>query len=434
LLADRLQSKEGNMRPSRIVLLALLAAVISVPAFPAARLTYAINGTSVPVSWKSFPISYAIDKRVADAAPNGVGQIENAVAEWSEVAEAQIAFDPRGVANGLKAGKDGQNSITIADDLFVNQKYIAMTTNWYDDNGRIIEADIQIDPLAMKSGYNLQLLLEHEAGHLLGLDHSAVLSSVMYPYVGSGNSSALDSDDRVIIATVYPRSAPPVGATLQGRVSGDEGGIYAAQVVALNDAGEPVSTALSERDGTYTLQGLPSGNYRIYAEPLDGPVNVTNLSGAWRLAKVKSFPTQFADGGVPLRVESGKIYGNINVNGAGAVQLNPKWIGIAGPYAQSVNLGAMPITVKAGQLVTIAVGGDGFLSGVTTFDLASPSVERISDYSWSSNYVSATFRVNLDAPAGSVVVLAKSGSEAAALTGALRVEPRGRARSVIARK
>jgi len=419
------------MRPLRTALLSFLVAL---PAFSAARLTYTINGTAVPVSWKSFPISYSIDRRVADAAPNGAAQIDRAIAEWTGVADAQVSFDPRGVADGLKAGKDGQNSITMADDLFANQHYIAMTTNWYDDNGRVIEADIQIDPMAMKNGYNLPQLIEHESGHLLGLDHSAVLTSVMYPYVGNGGTSSLDSDDRIVISTMYPRTAPMAGATLQGRVSGDDGGIFAAQVVALNEQGEPVATALTEKDGTYSLQNMPSGNYRIYAEPLDGPVNVSNLSGAWRLAKVKSFPTQFADGGAPLRVESGKIYGNINVNGAGAVQLNPKWIGAGAPYSANVSMGAMPIAVRAGQLVTIAIGGDGFVSGMTTFDIASPGFQRVSEFAWSGNYVSATYRLNLDAPAGSVVVLAKSGSESAALTGALRVEPRGRARSVIARK
>ena len=419
------------MRPLRTLLLSLLVAV---PAFPAARLTYNINGTAVPVTWKAFPISYSIDRRVADATPNGVAQIEQAIDDWSAVPDVLVAFASKGVADGLKAGKDGQNTITLADELFANQHYIAMTTNWYDDEGHVIEADIQIDPMAMKSGYNMLQLIEHESGHLLGLDHSAVLTSVMYPYVGNGAASVLDSDDRIVISTMYPRVAPVVGATLQGRVSGDDGGIFAAQVVAINDAGEPVATALTAQDGTYTLSGMPSGNYRVYAEPLDGPVNVSNLSGAWRMAKVKSFPTQFADGGTPLQVESGKMYGNINVNGAGAVQLNPRWIGGAAPYSQSVSLGAMPIVVKAGQLMTIAVGGDGFLSGVTTFDIASPGFQRVSDFSWSGNYVSATFRVNLDAPAGSVVVLARSGSESAALTGALRVERRGRTRSVIARK
>ena len=45
-----------------------------------------------------------------------------------------------------------------------------------------------------------------------------------------------------------------------------------------------------------------------------------------------------------------------------------------------------------------------------------------------------SFQVMLNAAQGSVVVLARSGRESAALTGALRVEPKPRARAVVASK
>ena len=411
----------------------LLFFLVAVPAFPAARLTYSINGTAVPVAWTSFPISYAIDRRVADAVPDGVAQIERAVNEWATVAGADITFHDLGVVDA-KPGQDGRSIITLTDDLFANQRFIALTTSWYDDAGHVVEADIQVDGTAIKGGYSLQHLVEHETGHLLGLDHSAVLSSVMYPYIAAGGVSTLDSDDRIAIATMYPKATATVGATLQGRVSGDDGGIFAAQVVALSDAGEPVATGLTDRDGAFTLQGMPSGNYRIYAEPLDGPFSVQNLSGSWRTAKVTSFPTQFASGGASIHVESGKIYGNINVNGAGAVQLNPRWVGACAAGSTNASLAGMPITLRAGQSVTIVLGGDGFLSGVTTFDIPSPGFHRISDFTWTGNSVAATFRIALDTPPGSVVLLAKSGNESAALTGALRVEPKARMRAVVAGK
>lgn len=417
-------------RPS--VLLSLL--LIAAPAYPAARLTYMVHGAPVPVAWTSFPINYSVDRRVADALPGGVSQIERAVAEWAGVPGAQIAFNDLGVRDGLTPGKDGQSTISLADELYANQHFLALTTNWYDDDGHVLEADIQIDPIAIRGGYNLSQLVRHETGHLLGLDHSAVLTSVMYPYVSTTGVTSLDSDDRVAIATAYPRPSAPPGATLQGRVSGDDGGIYAAQVVALNDKGEPVATALSSQDGTFSLQGIPSGSYRIYAEPLDGPVNVSNLSGSWRSAKVTSFPTQFADGGTSIRVESGKVYGNLNVNGAGATQLNPKWIGVGSVNSTSVTLGAMPVVLNPGQTMTIAIGGDGFLSGVTTFEIPSAAFKRVSDFTWSGNYVSATFETALNTPVGSVVILAHSGNESAALTGALRIEPKLRGRAATASK
>ena len=400
----------------------LLVASIA-PAFGAARLTYQTGGNAVPVAWKqqSFPIGYSIDRKMADAMPNAVDLIDKAAREWTTVSDARITFQDLGVVNGAKAGKDGKNSVTLVDDLFANQNFIALTTNWYDDQAHIIESDIQVDASAVSGGYNLQLLVEHEFGHLLGLDHSAVLSSVMYPYVGRGGSTTLDSDDKIAIATVYPVTSPPPGATLEGRVFGDGGGIFAAQVVAVNERGEPVATGLTREDGAFSLPGVPAGSYRVYAEPLDGPVDVRNLSGAWRSAKTVSFPTQFADGG-KIQVENGKLYGNISVNGSGVVRLNPKWIGASAPGSGSVSLGAMPVAMHPGDTVALSVGGDGFTSGMTKFDVPNPGFQRISDFTWSSNYVTATYQIAANTAAGSAVILVNSGNESAALTGALRVE------------
>jgi hypothetical protein len=383
------------------------------------------------VAWPegSFPIRYSIDRRVADSIPQAAAMLDRGGKDWASIPDTNISFQSLGVVDGASAGKDGRNTISIADDLFAGQKFIALTTNWYDDNGRIIEADMQIDPAAVSGGYNLQQLVDHEMGHILGLDHSAVLSSVMYPYVGNGSSAVLDSDDRVAIGAAYAKNKPAAGATLEGRVYGDDGGIFAAQVVAVNDQGEPVSTALSDKNGNFSLQGVPSGTYRIYAEPLDGPFNVQNLSGFWQSAKVTSFPTQYADGG-PLHVENGRIYGNLNVNGSGSVHLNPKWIGSWAANSDSVSMQAMPTTLHAGTTINLGVGGDGFTSGMTTFDVPNVGFHRISDFKWSSNYVSATFSVDAATPAGSVVVMVKSGNESAALTGALRIEPSTRSRGV----
>ena len=416
----------------RKLLFTVTVVVIAVaPAFGAARLTYFNNGIQIPVAWPdgSFPIRYAIDRRVSQAIPQVAALLDKAGKDWAAIPDSSLAFQSLGIVDGASAGKDGRNTVSMADDLFADQKFIAMTTNWYDDSGRIIEADMQIDPTAISGGYNLQQLVEHEMGHILGLDHSAVLSSVMYPYIGTGSAVALDSDDRVAISTAYAKTKPASGATLEGRVYGDGGGIFAAQVVAENDEGEPVVTTLSDKNGNFSLQGVPAGTYRIYAEPLDGPFNLQNLSGSWQSAKVTSFPTQFAGGGA-LRVENGRIYGNLNVDGSGLVRLNPKYIGAWAAGTDGVILQAMPTTLHAGSTMTLGVGGDGFTSGMTTFEVPNPGFHRVSDFKWAGNYVSATFQIDASTPAGSLVVMVKSGNESAALTGALRIEPTTRSRGV----
>jgi hypothetical protein len=411
--------------------LSITAAILAAsPVFGAVHLLYMVNGNPVPVAWppSSFPIRYVEDSRVAQAFPPGV--IERAVDDWTVVPGAQISFEDGGVMNGIKAGKDGQNSITFVDGLFKDQNFLAVTTNWYDSTGHMAEADVQIDPTVIPGGYNLQMLVEHEFGHVLGLDHSGVLSSIMYPFVGKGGIAALDTDDQVSIASLYPeqgKTAP--GATLQGRVMADSGGVFAAQVVAMNDSGEPVATALTDQGGHFEIDGVPQGTYQIYAEPLDGPVDIQNLSGIYQTATSNSFPTEFLDGG-PLRVETGRYYGNLTINVPGKAAINPKWIGAGDAAGGDIALGCMPVAVTAGRNVKIAVGGDGFVSGVTTFEVPNSNFQRVSDFTYAGNYVTATFTISPQAKPGSLNIIVKSGNDTAALTGALRVVTTTRGRVV----
>ncbi|MEO8033261.1 MAG: matrixin family metalloprotease [Acidobacteriota bacterium] len=409
----------------RVLIPMLLLTAAAIPAESSTRLTYQMLGTPVPVYWPAaaFPIKYAVDTRVSQVIP--AATIDRAFSEWSSVPDATVSFQSLGVQD-VKAGEDGKNSVSLTDDLFSDQHFLALTTNWYDTSGHLRESDIQIDATLVKT-YNQQLLLEHEVGHLLGLDHSAVISSVMYPYVGKGVGASLDSDDRIAIAGVYARGDG--GATIKGQVTDERGGIFAAQVVALNDSGEPVSTGLTNSNGEFVLERVPAGNYRVYAEPLDGPVDVQNLSGIWRTARTVSFPTQFAGGGT-LHVEAGKIYGNVNVSSSSSpVTLNPKWIGAFPAGSSDVSLSASPVAIKRGARIGLAVGGDGFTSGMTTFEVLNPGFKRVGDYRYAGNYVSATFEVAGDAPPGSAVIMVKSGNDSASLTGALKIEgsQRGRA-------
>jgi len=401
-----------------------LAILFVLPVAAATRITYDVNGKPTPIEWSpsAFPLGYEVDRRLIETKPALQAMIDRAFSAWSEVPDANVRFEPRGVVANVVKNTDGHVVVSLTDELFRGQGALAMTTYTFDESGHFTDADIQIDPWLLQGNFNVDTALRHEVGHVLGLDHSAVLSAVMYPFVTSGDAPiAFDSDDRIAIATAYPKADPLLsGATLQGRVLGDAGGIYAAQVVAVNARGEPVATGLTSASGEFTLSGIPSGRYRIYAEPLDGPVDLSSLQGTWRVAKTTSFPTLFYDG-PPLEVERGRVYGNLVMTTAGAMQLNARWIGRC--KGSDVTVDSSSVIVQAGETLTLAVAGDGFTSGMTRFEVLNPAFRRVSDFTWGANYVTAKFVIDRDAETTSAIVLVTSGRESATLTGALRVQP-----------
>jgi hypothetical protein len=114
----------------------------------------------------------------------------------------------------------------------------------------------------------------------------------------------------------------------------------------------------------------------------------------------------------------------------GIIDLNPKWIGIENGPGGEIALNSAPVTVSPGETVTLAVGGDGFVSGMTELEVLNPAFRRTSEFQWSANFVKATYLVDGSAPSGSAVILVRSGRETATLTGALRIHHPPKRRSV----
>jgi hypothetical protein len=113
---------------------------------------------------------------------------------------------------------DGPNQHTIVfrDDGWPHNdpnNALALTTITYDERtGEIYDADIEINSHDFsivpegptgQAQYDLLSILTHEAGHFLGLAHSADASAVMYTFYRPGSTS-LTSDDVAGICSIYP--------------------------------------------------------------------------------------------------------------------------------------------------------------------------------------------------------------------------------------
>ncbi|MHB9001748.1 MAG: hypothetical protein ACYC9N_19785, partial [Thermoanaerobaculia bacterium] len=104
------------------------------------------------------------------------------------------------------------------------------------------------------------------------------------------------------------------------------------------------------------------------------------------------------------------------------VNVNPKWLGTFAPGASEIPLSSTMQKVRAGQRIAIAVGGEGIIGGVTTFDIPNTGFRRMSAFNYGNNYVWAEFEISAQAPPDSVVVVLRTGDEVGTLAGALAVD------------
>ena len=123
-------------------------------------------------------------------------------------------------------GGDGQNLIIFLGGRDIGWLWphdaatLALTTTtYYTGTGEIFDGDMEINnDFSWKAagegnqatGYDLESVVTHEAGHFLGLSHTPASTAVMYASFSPGevraNLSAADQDD---VCGVYPGTAPP---------------------------------------------------------------------------------------------------------------------------------------------------------------------------------------------------------------------------------
>jgi len=163
-----------------------------------------------------------------------------------------------------------------------------------------------------QGAYDLESLLIHELGHWMGLDHSAVIRAIMFPFAPppgqflgfrptvSVPDGPLADDDRTGIRSQYPDSNDTLNVgTIRGRIvpanpfalaqfaapspGSPVTGMVGAHVVAVDaDTGSVIAGTLggwscnaasppTQFDGSFDLERLPVGHsYNLYAEPMVG--------------------------------------------------------------------------------------------------------------------------------------------------------------------
>ena len=237
------------------------------------------------------PIAYWIHEKGLPRVSNGsdFAAVQASFQTWENIQGTNIRFNFRGTTPTGTVAHDGLNIVTFTDTSApLGSSTIAATFSYFrNENGQTVfdESDIALNPAiefstsGESNKFDIQSVLTHEIGHFLGLDHSALVSSVMVPF---GVASQLDQrtlayDDIAGVMEIYGTASGT--GQIRGTIQGDGTPVFGAHVVAVNSGGTPLVSTLSLRDGSYVLRSLPPDTYRVYAEGLDGPMTRLNLGG-----------------------------------------------------------------------------------------------------------------------------------------------------------
>jgi hypothetical protein len=368
-----------------------------------------------------------------------VGAARRALTRWSSLSNINfiVTWSPSTSVSPAEAG-DGVSLLTIAatpeNEAFNSESTTGRTRVFFDpETGNIAEADISINPRPRAEDgtqlqfstdgtpgtYDLEATFTHEIGHLLGLDHSSVLSSTMQgrqAFNGTFGLPAmtertLSEDDRQKIRGLYGpklRLGRIEGRLADNRTPGSLTPLNGVNVWAENVAtGRVIASDVTAEDGTYHLEGLAPGQYRVV---------VADNAQKFRSFELGNQVAVKPDVATPL---------NSNLIPPQASVLNPKVIGL------NAELSTVALPLAPGKRVKIYLGGEGVdqvpgtsIAVNSPFFTVDPSTLAREQIAAPFPIVSIEVQVAANAPFGDYSLRLQSNSgETAYVPGAITIDP-----------
>lgn len=379
-----------------------------------------------------------------------VGALRRALQSWATVADVRF-FEAASSVEAVSPPTegDGINLISISNanaSLFESSDAPARTRVFHDSGGAIVEADIALNPATQFSTdgtagtYDLESTFAHEIGHLLGLEHSAVIGATMQPrqakngtYGRPAISQRTLSDDDVTQARgLYGPAGASVSGRLMTNVSGRARSIFGAHFFAEDVAsGRVVASSVSLASGQYRIAGLHAGVYRVFAQPLDGPVTALDIAANGRtfgLTETRpAFRSFVASNSTPSQSVNVSSNSNLRLGFfvlSAAPQLRPRLIGMNG------ELSTAPLPLRPGETFSVYLAGEGvgdlLHEGISfSSSLIRIIPESLREVPFDIAYPVIAFEVTVEGrvlPGDYTIRLQSPGGELAFLPGAITIE------------
>src|SRR6185295_2487639 len=286
-------------------LLVLLGAQVPLHAY---TLQYRDSSGFVTRKWLTHPVIIAFSASLVSPPANiksgsdVAGAARRAMQHWAGVVDIEFLETSSSLQTvSPQNGGDRINLITVSDQnsaLFRSTDNPGRTRTFYDSGGAIVEADIALNPNVPFSSdgtagtYDLESTFTHEVGHLLGLEHSAILGATMQPRQAMNGLFGLPaftqrtlSEDDIAGARALYGSRAGAGSLFGRLVTNSYGGqsqpVFGAHVFAEETStGRIIAGSITLHSGDYRIDGLPPGGYRVIGQGLDGPIEPEEIATA----------------------------------------------------------------------------------------------------------------------------------------------------------